>query len=291
MNQLFSLLLTQTGGLAALSIFCTAWLRPWGAWSPVGTSDADTPLRLGTGAFSLGEYVAGSHVKLTRYDEWWGGAVPTKNIVFKYEADSEKRASMLLTGEADVGIIDWDNHGSFDDSAYFNAPEILAANPLEITFNYDNEFLGNINLRKAIRTILTLQKGDLYSALEGKLVNEANGFWTLDLVIDDSKPPLTILEGYLNNFIEETGYGFYEDITFDLLVHEADLKIADRIQKFFELLNNELINAADVQGLSVDKDKKYIEVGITSADSDSFDSYLENGELRYGAFGNRSFGN
>ena len=60
--------------------------------------------RLGSGMFSLEEWVPGSHCSFVRYDGYRKGAAPTRRIVMKLYKEASTRLIALQTGEIDVCI-------------------------------------------------------------------------------------------------------------------------------------------------------------------------------------------
>ena len=57
---------------------------------------------IGTGPFTLKEYVPGSHVALMRNDAWWGPAVPWAEVLLRVVTDPGARLASLLAGDLDL---------------------------------------------------------------------------------------------------------------------------------------------------------------------------------------------
>ena len=57
---------------------------------------------IGTGPLVLQEYVPGSHLRLTRNDDWWGGRLPWSEVVLRLIPEEGARLAALLSGEADI---------------------------------------------------------------------------------------------------------------------------------------------------------------------------------------------
>ena len=60
--------------------------------------------RMGSGMFSLEEWVPGSHCSFVRYDGYRDGAAPTRKIILKLYKEASTRLIALQTGEIDVCI-------------------------------------------------------------------------------------------------------------------------------------------------------------------------------------------
>jgi len=67
-------------------------------------SDAKITNPIGTGPYKFVERVQGGHIKLTRFDGYWGGAPPVKDVTYVYRTEAVVRAGMIETGEAQIAI-------------------------------------------------------------------------------------------------------------------------------------------------------------------------------------------
>lgn len=57
---------------------------------------------VGTGPYEFVERVQGQHVKLTRFDGYWGEIPEVKDVTYVFRAEPSVRAGMVQTGEADL---------------------------------------------------------------------------------------------------------------------------------------------------------------------------------------------
>lgn len=57
---------------------------------------------VGTGPYQFVERNPGQHVKLTRFDGYWGEIPEVKDVTYVYRAEPTVRAAMIQTGEADL---------------------------------------------------------------------------------------------------------------------------------------------------------------------------------------------
>jgi len=64
----------------------------------------EDPYFIGTGPFKYVEWVQGDHVTLARFDEHWGGASNTEEIIMKYVPEAASRLVALQTGEVDLAL-------------------------------------------------------------------------------------------------------------------------------------------------------------------------------------------
>lgn len=106
---------------------------------------------IGTGPYMYTEYVAGSHFSFTRFDDFWGGAAKTKNIVIKYIPESSARLIALQTGEIDMCLEPpaTDMHYVAEDPNLV-LYQINGTNLRYVWFNVNVEPFNNPLVRKAV---------------------------------------------------------------------------------------------------------------------------------------------
>jgi peptide/nickel transport system substrate-binding protein len=71
--------------------------RAW-ATGPDGSPDKS----MGTGPYKFVEWVKNDHITMERNDNWWGGKLPYKRIVWRGIPETSTRVSALLAGEVDI---------------------------------------------------------------------------------------------------------------------------------------------------------------------------------------------
>lgn len=118
--------------------------------------------RVGTGAFKVGNWVAGESITLERNDTYWGEAAPLKNVVLKIMTEGTSRTMNLETGDIDLNcrlqVTDIDRVDESEDTYVLAGPQ----NTLRyICLNTSVEPLNNVNVRKA-----------LYHATDTELIRE-----------------------------------------------------------------------------------------------------------------------
>lgn len=67
-----------------------------------GDEEGFTNNPVGTGPYKFVEWKQSESIKLEAFDEYWGGAAPTKYVVMKVVPESTQRAIQLETGEIDL---------------------------------------------------------------------------------------------------------------------------------------------------------------------------------------------
>ncbi|MBS4224154.1 ABC transporter substrate-binding protein [Lederbergia citrea] len=85
--------------LAALTDRAGMMVSPT-AVKELGKDFANKPV--GTGPYKLEERVTQSHIKLTRFEDYWGEEPKIKNIVIKPFSDADVRVTNLVSGDLDI---------------------------------------------------------------------------------------------------------------------------------------------------------------------------------------------
>lgn len=106
---------------------------------------------IGTGPFKVKSYVDSSEVVVERYDDYWGGEALINQATFKYIKDDNTRSMALQSGEIDVANnVSINNLSLFEDSSEYTISKTTSLRIVMSYFNYDNEFLKDSVVRKAI---------------------------------------------------------------------------------------------------------------------------------------------
>ena len=113
--------------------------------------DAKLGPYLGSGMFSLDEWVPGDYVSFVRYDGYRKGSAPTRRIVFKLYKEASTRLIALQTGEIDVCI----DPSTTDLQRIKNDPKLeLIQTPdvvlLYIPMQMEKPGLDNVHVRRAL---------------------------------------------------------------------------------------------------------------------------------------------
>ena len=107
--------------------------------------------RLGSGMFSLEEWVPGSHCSFVRYDGYGKGAAPTRRIVMKLYKEASTRLIALQTGEIDVCIdpstTDLERIKADANLDLIQTPNVVM---LYMPMQMEKKGLDNVHVRKAL---------------------------------------------------------------------------------------------------------------------------------------------
>ena len=123
--------------------------------------------RLGSGMFSLEEWVPGSHCSFVRYDGYRDGAAPTRRIVMKLYKEASTRLIALQTGEIDVCIdpstTDLERIKSDAKLDLIQTPNVVM---LYMPMQMEKKGLDNVHVRKALAYAMD-KESIVYAAYDG----------------------------------------------------------------------------------------------------------------------------
>lgn len=113
--------------------------------------DAHGRAPVGTGAYTVSNWVAGESITLTRNENYWGEKAPLKTVVLKIMTEGTSRTMNLETGDIDLNcrlqVTDIDRVDESEDMYVLAGPQ----NTLRyICFNTSVEPLNNVDVRKAL---------------------------------------------------------------------------------------------------------------------------------------------
>ena len=106
---------------------------------------------VGTGPYKFDSYVSGDHVKVVKYEDYWGEEPYYDEIIFYIVPDPATRESMLLANQVDVAVLP----PVTDIPALVANPDVNITTVdsnryLYVAFNMDNEILQDVKVRQAI---------------------------------------------------------------------------------------------------------------------------------------------
>ena len=116
--------------------------------------DADTDPAsqpVATGPFMVTGFEVDTYIEMENYDDYWNGASALDSVTVKCIADDNTRSLAIQSGEIDLAqrVSDTDLQ-TLKDNPKYQIYETLGARTRIMVFNYMNEFLADLNVRKAI---------------------------------------------------------------------------------------------------------------------------------------------
>ena len=147
---------------------------------------------LGNGPYKIKKYEDRQYIILERNEDYFGDLPENrKEIYVKMVPDKESQTEMVLALDSDIANISLEEMSKFENKKEFNITKYEGRDYEMVIFNYDNEFLNNVNFRKAIISSIDREK----------LLNEAY----VDNA-DLSNFPLNTKNKYYNNDIKNISY-------------------------------------------------------------------------------------
>lgn len=106
---------------------------------------------VGTGAYSVTDFLSGDHVTMTRNDDYWATPAITRQVTFRYVPEIGTRTIMMQNRECQVsfGIGNEDLALFQDDPESFSVNSQYVNNPQGMSFNMNDPITGDYNFRMA----------------------------------------------------------------------------------------------------------------------------------------------
>lgn len=111
---------------------------------------------IGTGPFTVGDWVHAVSITLNRNDSYWGEKAREKSVVFKYYKDATAMNNALLTGDIDVitTVQTPEALDQFKDAAKYTIINGTTNGKVMMTFNNASPALSDVRVRQAINYAL-----------------------------------------------------------------------------------------------------------------------------------------
>ena len=181
--------------------------------------------RLGSGMFSLEEWVPGSHCSFVRYEGYRDGAAPTRRIVMKLYKEASTRLIALQTGEIDVCIdpstTDLERIKSDAKLDLIQTPNVVM---LYMPMQMEKKGLDNVHVRKALAYAMD-KESIVYAAYDG-LASVHNNY--INRGQFGLNPNIHVYEYDLAKAKEELALSGYKpgELTFHIMVDKEFKKTA-----------------------------------------------------------------
>ena len=115
------------------------------------TDDPLNGMLIGTGAFSLSEFVENNYMVFERNDNYWSKPAITKKITMVNIPELSSRTIMLLNGEVQICLkTSGDDMDLFVDNPDYWIDDHVVNNPTLIRFNMADKITGDYNFRMAV---------------------------------------------------------------------------------------------------------------------------------------------
>lgn len=105
---------------------------------------------IGTGAFKVKAWKQGQYMELVANENFHLGEVKSKKLILKLIKDTKIAALELKSLNVDVALIDFESVNDFKNDKNFTVLMEKSADYRALMFNFNNEFLKDLNVRKAL---------------------------------------------------------------------------------------------------------------------------------------------
>lgn len=114
---------------------------------------------LGNGPYKIKEYVDRQYMILERNEKYFGDLPENRKEIFvKMVPDKESQTEMVLSLDSDIASLTLAELSKFEKKKEFNITNYEGRNYEMVIFNYDNEFLNDVNFRKSIISAIDRKK-------------------------------------------------------------------------------------------------------------------------------------
>lgn len=181
--------------------------------------------RMGSGMFSLEEWVPGSHCSFVRYDGYRDGAAPTRKIILKLYKEASTRLIALQTGEIDVCIdpstTDLSRIKADANLELIQTPNVVM---LYMPMQMEKPGLDNVHVRKALAYCMD-KDSIVFAAFDGLATVHNNYINRGQFGLNEN---IHVYEYNLDKAKEELALSGYKpgDLTFHIMVDKEYKKTA-----------------------------------------------------------------
>ncbi|MEG0050541.1 MAG: ABC transporter substrate-binding protein [Terrisporobacter sp.] len=114
---------------------------------------------IGNGPYKIKEYVERQHLILERNEKYFGDLPENRKEIFvKVVPDIESQTEMVLSLDSDIANISIGELSKFEGKKEFNITKYQGRDYEMVMFNYQNNYLKNVNIRKAIAASVDREK-------------------------------------------------------------------------------------------------------------------------------------
>jgi peptide/nickel transport system substrate-binding protein len=135
---------------------------------------------VGSGPYQITEWVPDDHMRLERWDDYWGEAPPIETVVFRPVPELSTRISELVTGGADIIVnVAPDQTGQIEDCEFCQVMGNSGGRDIYIMIDLRFKPFDDQRVRQAMNYAVDKQAIlDAFFQGKGKIIaGVANGFW------------------------------------------------------------------------------------------------------------------
>lgn len=191
---------------------------------------------VGTGPYIFKEWKVNDSITLVRNDEYWKGKADALGALIKIVPDTETQNMMYRNG--DIDILDLDYMADYIDTYKAEFSDKLVSVPrvgiTYFTFNFNNEALSDVNVRKAVS--MAIDRQAIIDSLWSGVAKLENGIYPKGLIAYN--PDIEAIEynpQKAKELLDKAGYAQ----GFDLEI-SADSSASDTVNSCLEIIAAQL---------------------------------------------------
>lgn len=250
---------------------------------------------MGTGPYKFVEWQQGDHVTLERFDDYWAGPAPMKNVIMRVIPESSQRTIALENGEVDIAYdilpADVDMLNEVDGIQCLSEQGLMC---YYVGMNYQNKYLSDWNVRQAIRLAIDAEPM-LESVMYGKAVLANSTLADGCFGFQEDDPPLETNIEEAKKLMEEAGYSDGIKLTITVPDYQEKIEMCTVMQSQLKEIGIDLAVDVVEQSTFVDTVNNgkhelcFMNWTTTTADAD-FAFYAMYNTDCWGSQGGRFFG-
>jgi len=169
--------------------------------------DIATFTYVGTGPFSVTNFVSGDHVVLDRFDDYWGEKPPTQTVVLRFVPEPSARTIMLINHESHIcADVVPEDLPMFADHPEFTITSQVMNNPFFLAFNMAHPVVSDINFRMAMAHAINSEDIAPYARGAEGAPETTGTFWGQAMEFKNNDIPLKafnleLAQQYLDNSV------------------------------------------------------------------------------------------
>jgi len=147
------------------------------------TADHVEGVTIGTGPFRVGNWVSGDHLRLERFEDYWGEMPPTPVVYIRFVPEVAARTIMMMNGESQVAMeVVMEDVALFDANPDFDVINIVQTTiPIFIAFNMNQPFVSEWYFRMAVAHALERAPIAAYGWGEAGVPYEGGTIWGIGI--------------------------------------------------------------------------------------------------------------
>lgn len=171
----------------------------------VDTLGRDDTYPVGTGPFVI-ESKESDKMELVANSNYWGGKPKLDSVTIKYITDGNAQAMALDNGEVDLAFqMPSENIEQFRDNDNFDLTEQTGSRSQFIHFNLENEFLSDINVRKAI--CMSIDRETFAEVINKGNSHAATAIFPVSFAYGNVSDGIEYNPDEAKKLLEDSGYG------------------------------------------------------------------------------------